>query len=1649
MNECDFLEPFQELFAFQVYESSQEQLDEEYETERDGFAETGCLEENPADKEFRDEGTEEESIEEEAEENEGEEGLETAEASEDKESEYSEEEVEEEDPSRSLNRNLGVTNFFCPVAFHDHNVLKPGDPDLVATYKDRVYYFGTEESMSKFIDHPEEYVSEDSGPLFLRLPPLRIAILGPTGSGKTLHGRQIANQFDLIHVSFRQLLQDVMMMSKLKFRIGPEYADDVEISIKVMPSLEDEVKKALEKLENSDKASELQSAPKADESVLDDNDSKLMDLSPHEAAIRDYLENDEPLPKESLNLLLSRLWNQEPYRSKGFVLEGFPQTAEDVTYMLENNLLVDFVIFLNAEATDLLPRLLPDRLAKWKVKMAKIMTNKRIVADWRAEKKKRIREERRKILIKKINEKKDYQTVSQFRNSTEDADNEINNEGESDDEINISAILDEELVEEEYESDKEEEETDLEAKTRLEEEITERVEVENENIKQVVDSLTEARIHHFNILANDQLTRVRYRLVKKIKNYILNREAIFERVYPVTLEEADNLIASGFKHYSLFSRHCPVSWSRVTSARLPPLNPLPVIRYSYLDQKLLEYQIGDDILPNDSNKKSKKGVDSIQTCAAVYRECVYWFNSEEERKQFSFNPLAIIRAAGDMAKTLRHQPMQIAIIGDSDSEREQFSQQLAKNLRVPYITPITAVEWLLRSTNHSFTDLANKVYEIIKSGFNLPDDLIIKVLEVAFLSPQVQARGYILDNFPMTAEQANLLMTMPTRPMLVLDMYNKQCHHQAFEMNSSENINNEEPPDCPFLKIWLKRENRRVEGAGAAGSEGFTTSSDTNRRIQDYRQSKTNLGRSNGTNTGDRSKRDKQDGNTGSDTLDYDEFGNKIQGHKSNLFRQGEKFKSKDVVKESKHRGHQRQGSEDEESGTSSYKDFSKRRDRRKPRESEDSISGNAPSKRYKHRPNESDNSSYRDSQGRRRSSRNGHGKHKDGKEHFESKSAALFNQEGSRRHESDGLNNDINKSRSHKNRRQSSSQSSLDESNTKRSRSRRHRSRRLASSKSSDNDIQNGIKSSRKRKNNKDVFESSSSVESIQDGRGSIRYRHWHRSSSRSSSLDRNKKQREREEYSDSRSTLESDGERKTSKRWKHRYHEESDSSSDESRERVRRGSRKRGSQSSKDYSYSESTTNSSDDYTSSSREYSDSEDIEGTESEYQYSENESEISSSNYSEKRKILERRSRRSSKDHYILRRLAQIFKDSVRGQSDEGGREWLDTFNGLLVNHLSEDNLENSLGKALLVVTHRMAHFMEYEANKEQNKPMSISEIGMRNEQFEEKLGKFGRFCPVKLRESNELFDWKEEQVAPLVNRLPGPKALLPTANYKSALKSTLNKYESDITESHLYPHIPTELRFAVEYKGKTYRMAGPDELEKFMNDPEYYVQPNAPKALPDEKDLPKRLQKDLKSEDLKQLTFAGFCPVCYRESCEHYEGLQVGSENILAIYRDDIYAFCSEECRTKFMHRPSLYTGFKLPNKLPPKKELIKVDELPLPGYLEQTVANTLREALAACSKFRPKYPFLSPERSALIYLALVLKALNPRSPDYLRHRATKRIQQFEETSNFIDQLVKTMPVDYVPERQRSEAFNKLLKAFLSLRDQEDNENRWTNFFGD
>ena len=61
--------------------------------------------------------------------------------------------------------------------------------------------------------------------------------------------------------------------------------------------------------------------------------------------------------------------------------------------------------------------------------------------------------------------------------------------------------------------------------------------------------------------------------------------------------------------------------------------------------------------------------------------------------------------------------------------------------------------------------------------------------------------------------------------------------------------------------------------------------------------------------------------------------------------------------------------------------------------------------------------------------------------------------------------------------------------------------------------------------------------------------------------------------------------------------------------------------------------------------------------------------------------------------------------------------------------------------------------------------------------------------------------------------------------------------------------------------GHYYKMAGQEELEQFLTDPEKYVPPLAPRPLPEVKLLPKRIfPVQVKGREYENL---GYCPVTY------------------------------------------------------------------------------------------------------------------------------------------------------------------------------------------
>ena len=77
------------------------------------------------------------------------------------------------------------------------------------------------------------------------------------------------------------------------------------------------------------------------------------------------------------------------FRSTGFILEGFPRTSEEAKYLAEMGLFPDVAAIINVEVEDVINRLLPPKMVKWRVRRDKKLAIKQRKKD--KAKKKRVR----------------------------------------------------------------------------------------------------------------------------------------------------------------------------------------------------------------------------------------------------------------------------------------------------------------------------------------------------------------------------------------------------------------------------------------------------------------------------------------------------------------------------------------------------------------------------------------------------------------------------------------------------------------------------------------------------------------------------------------------------------------------------------------------------------------------------------------------------------------------------------------------------------------------------------------------------------------------------------------------------------------------------------------------------------------------------------------------------------------------------------------------------------------------------------------------------------------------------------------------------------------------------------------------------------
>lgn len=73
-----------------------------------------------------------------------------------------------------------------------------------------------------------------------------------------------------------------------------------------------------------------------------------------------------------------------PFRSTGFILDGFPRTGDEVQYLAERSLFPDIVVCLEAEEDDISDRLFTKQIIKWKEKQTKKTEKKQQIKEIKA-----------------------------------------------------------------------------------------------------------------------------------------------------------------------------------------------------------------------------------------------------------------------------------------------------------------------------------------------------------------------------------------------------------------------------------------------------------------------------------------------------------------------------------------------------------------------------------------------------------------------------------------------------------------------------------------------------------------------------------------------------------------------------------------------------------------------------------------------------------------------------------------------------------------------------------------------------------------------------------------------------------------------------------------------------------------------------------------------------------------------------------------------------------------------------------------------------------------------------------------------------------------------------------------------------------------
>eukprot|EP00906_Rhabdomonas_costata_P023198 RCo033399 len=308
------------------------------------------------------------------------------------------------DPRTTPKPQLGGARHFCPVCLKQGLLIK-GKPDLCLSYRNMKFLFKGSYELERFKHDPDYYALARSASQAPVVPPPRLWVLGIHASGKSTVSEALSKAYAVPTFTFKreflevacgysydeesqrqELLQQHRLQQRKQF-LAPPNAEPPPVIPLPAPSPFPVATFLLWKLEKADRDLALRKAKAAEITArieqrrlarergeLDEDDEEDEEEEPEE--IEEEAEEDRAQRLlRAHSKVAADILSHEPYRSTGYLMEGFPTSEAEAAALHSAGVVPEKVVVLGLAMENFLRRTVDQEYAR-KVEARNVLLKK-------------------------------------------------------------------------------------------------------------------------------------------------------------------------------------------------------------------------------------------------------------------------------------------------------------------------------------------------------------------------------------------------------------------------------------------------------------------------------------------------------------------------------------------------------------------------------------------------------------------------------------------------------------------------------------------------------------------------------------------------------------------------------------------------------------------------------------------------------------------------------------------------------------------------------------------------------------------------------------------------------------------------------------------------------------------------------------------------------------------------------------------------------------------------------------------------------------------------------------------------------------------------------------------------------------------------